>query len=77
MTKISVSLPDDVVSFLDDLVVHHRFPNRSKALAEATHCLQKTELDRQYEEALKKLNPEEEKVIANSFGEKESEWPKY
>ncbi len=77
MIKISVSLPDEVVSYLDNLVAHERFPNRSKALAGAACCLRQMELDRQYEEALKRLHPEEEKSVANSFGEKESEWPKY
>ncbi len=75
--KISISLPNEIVAFLDSLVVDHRFPNRSKALARATYELQKVERDRQYEKALRKLDSKEEKTIADSFIESDSAWPKY
>jgi len=77
MTKIAISLPDDVASFLDQVVAEGRYPSRSRALTEAARILKKQERERLYEQALRTLNPLEEKAEVNAFGERETEWPKY
>ncbi len=77
MTKVAISLPDEVAAFLDRMVARGRYPSRSRALAVAARLLERQERERVYERALAALNPADEKGEANAFGEREAEWPKY
>ncbi len=49
--KLSVSLPDDDVEYLDEYVVAQRLDSRSAALRKAIRLLRTSELGSAYEEA--------------------------
>ena len=49
--KVSVSLPDDDVEFLDDYAVAQGIPSRSAALHKAVRLLRASELGPDYEAA--------------------------
>ncbi|MDW5596335.1 ribbon-helix-helix domain-containing protein [Conexibacter stalactiti] len=46
--KLSVSLPDDDVRFLDEYAATHAFPSRSAALQQAIRALRLSELNDAY-----------------------------
>ncbi|HST43287.1 MAG TPA: ribbon-helix-helix domain-containing protein [Conexibacter sp.] len=46
--KLSVSLPDDDVRFLDEYAATHSFPSRSAALQQAIRVLRLSELNDAY-----------------------------
>jgi Arc/MetJ-type ribon-helix-helix transcriptional regulator len=49
--KVSVSLPDDDVEFLDNYAEHQGFASRSAVLHKAVRLLRASELGAAYEEA--------------------------
>ena len=49
--KVSVSIPDGDVEFLDAYSRAHGFPSRSAALRRAIHLLRASDLSRHYEAA--------------------------
>ena len=49
--KVSVSLPDEDVDYLDDYVAHRGLPSRSAALQKAVRLLRASELGAAYEDA--------------------------
>lgn len=51
--KLSISLPDDDVAYLDDAVESGTYASRSAAIARALRLLRSTELGDMYEAAFK------------------------
>lgn len=51
--KLSVSIPDDAIEYLDDLARTGRFPTRSAAIQEAIRLLRARDLGDEYESAWK------------------------
>ena len=77
-TKVAVSLDASLVSRLDALVRHARFPNRSQAveaaLMEKLARLDRTRLARE----CAKLDPTEERALAEEgMGSELAAWPEY
>lgn len=76
--KIAISISEEMLRQLDDLVSKAAFPSRSGAIQKAVHDL----LDRQYGNRLArecaKLDPEEEMAIAEEGMNSElGSWPEY
>jgi len=78
VSKIAITLDNNVLKKIDLLVKSKKFPNRSKAIQEAvTEKLTRLEKNRLAIEC-EKLNPEFEKSIAEEgFATELDEWPKY
>ncbi len=77
-TKVAVTLDAGLVERVDELVAKHRFRNRSQAiedaLVERLERLARTRLARE----CAKLNPQEEKALAEEGWAKDMEtWPEY
>jgi Arc/MetJ-type ribon-helix-helix transcriptional regulator len=51
--KVSVSIPDDDLAFLESQIAEGRFPNRSAAIHGAIRSLRTRHLESQYAEAAK------------------------
>ncbi len=49
--KVSVSLPDDDVAFLDEFAQRHHISSRSAALHQAVRLLRASQLEAAYQEA--------------------------
>lgn len=74
--KVAVTIDADLLRDLDRLVEEKTFPNRSKAVQEAlAEKLLKIKRDR-FEAECAKLDPAEEKRLAEEGMEIE-EWPEY
>ncbi|MDH4271380.1 MAG: ribbon-helix-helix domain-containing protein [Candidatus Aminicenantes bacterium] len=76
--KIAISLSKETLEILDSLVREKAFPNRSQAIEAAVeekiHRLTRVRLA----EECAKLNPEEEKELAEEgFSEDLAAWPEY
>ncbi len=76
--KIAISISEEMLKQLDDLVREETFPSRSGAIQKAVHDF----LDRQYGNRLArecaKLDPEEEMAIAEEGMNSElGSWPEY
>jgi metal-responsive CopG/Arc/MetJ family transcriptional regulator len=76
--KIAVTLDEELVSRLDQLVAARQFPNRSRAVQEAV----REKLDRmdrtRLAEQCKKLNPQFEQELAELGMNADAEtWPEY
>lgn len=76
--KIAITLDEGLLERVDQLVRHHFFPNRSKAIQSAV----REKLDRMGRNRLArecaKLNPEEERAMADEgLGTEADEWPAY
>lgn len=63
-TKISVTIPENVVTAIDTLVKEGNFPNRSAAFEEAVKKLLRNYLDAHIEAEAAKLDRETEKAEA-------------
>jgi Arc/MetJ-type ribon-helix-helix transcriptional regulator len=63
-TKISVTIPETVVSAVDTLVKQGNFPNRSAAFEEAVKKLLRSHLDAHIEAEAAKLDRDIEKAEA-------------
>lgn len=78
VAKIAVSIDEDLLDQLDQLVGAHAFPNRSRAIAEAVaEKLARLRVERLARECAM-LNPEDEKALAEEgMGSEGGEWPAY
>ena len=56
--KLSVSLPDDDIAFLDEYTTSHGVPSRSAALQQAVALLRAQELSGSYTDAWAEWEPE-------------------
>lgn len=75
--KVAITLDEDLLDEVDELVGKGVFANRSQAIAEAVReKVNRVEKRRLAVEAAK-LDPEEEKEMANEFLIGESHWPEY
>ncbi|MBI3610361.1 MAG: ribbon-helix-helix protein, CopG family [Nitrospirae bacterium] len=76
--KIAITLDDEIVKEIDRWVRERRYPNRSKAIAEAVkERMARWRKTRLIEEAAK-LDPKEEKALAEESLAAENEaWPEY
>ena len=76
-TKVAVSIERELLQTLDALVARGHFPNRSQAmelaLAEKLERLGRNRLARE----CAKLDPKEEKQLAEEMMNELSEWPAY
>ena len=64
--KVSVSLPDDDVEFLDAYADREGFPSRSAVLHKAVRLLRASELGSAYEEAWSEWSATEDSVLWDS-----------
>jgi Arc/MetJ-type ribon-helix-helix transcriptional regulator len=76
--KIAVTLDQDLLARLDQLVKEHRFPNRSSAVQEALRDkLQRLQRSRLARESAK-LDPKFEQALAEEgLTEDVEQWPEY
>jgi len=77
-TKVALTIEADLVERVDELVVRHRYRNRSQAVEAAlAEKLQRIARTRLAEECAK-LDPKEEKVLAEEgIGGNLETWPEY
>jgi metal-responsive CopG/Arc/MetJ family transcriptional regulator len=76
--KVAITIDEDTLQRLDQLVKEHVYPNRSKAIQEAVQDkikrLEKTRLARE----CAKLDPLYEQALADEgISEDVNEWPEY
>jgi metal-responsive CopG/Arc/MetJ family transcriptional regulator len=75
--KIAITIEEDLLERLDQLVADEEFPNRSRAVQEAVRDkLQKMKRNRLARECAK-LDAKEEKALAEEGLTGDSEWPEY
>jgi len=74
--KIAVTLDRKTVADLDRWVSEGRYPNRSRALQSAVNLLSEREKRTRLARELAKLDPREEKQLAEE-GMGDSAWPEY
>ncbi len=76
--KIAITLDQEIVARLDQLVEENTFPSRSRAVQEAVRDkLERMKRSRLARECAK-LDPEFEKALAEEGMERDfSEWPEY
>jgi Arc/MetJ-type ribon-helix-helix transcriptional regulator len=76
--KVAVTLDDELLREIDGLVEAGEFPNRSRALNAALVCLKEKRNRRTSLLAeLAKLDPEEERALAEERLASEAEWPAF
>jgi len=77
-SKIAITIDDNLVKQLDNLVNSRVFPNRSKAIQKAVEeKLMRMEKSRLAQECAK-LDPKYEQTLAEEgFSKELEEWPKY
>ena len=75
--KVAITLDEDLLEEVDDLVAEGLFNNRSQAIATAVREKVTRLGKRQLARELMKLDPKEEKEIAEEFINGESSWPEY
>ena len=74
--KIAVTLDPKTVADLDRWVKEGRYPNRSRALQSAVNLLSEREKRTRLARELAKLDPREEKLMAEQ-GLGDRTWPEY
>ncbi len=74
--KIAVTLEEKTVADLDRWVKEGKYPNRSRALQSAVDLLTEREKRTRLARELARLNPKEEKQLAEE-GLGTSGWPEY
>ncbi|MFK5971247.1 MAG: ribbon-helix-helix domain-containing protein [Candidatus Marithrix sp.] len=76
--KVAITLDQSILNKLDELITQKIYPNRSRAIADAIkEKLQRLEQNRLTEEC-SKLNPNEEKALAEEgISEEFVKWPTY
>jgi Arc/MetJ-type ribon-helix-helix transcriptional regulator len=76
--KVAITIEEELLRRIDQLVAAHRFPNRSKAIQEAVaEKLEQLDRTRLARECLK-LDPAVEQQLADEgIGEDLGEWPAY
>ena len=78
VAKVAITIDQDLLQEVDDLVQEGAFPNRSRAINAALVVLkeQRNRKSRLLAE-LAKLDPEEEKAMAEERFVAEAEWPEF
>ncbi len=67
--KVSVSLPDEDVEFLDDYAKAHRVASRSGAVQRAIQLLRASELSHSYAEAFEQWDQSESELWDNTVAD--------
>jgi metal-responsive CopG/Arc/MetJ family transcriptional regulator len=76
--KIAISLKKETLDRLDAVVASARFASRSRAVEEAIESLLRELDDREYEQAVALLDPEEERALAEEgMALDAAAWPSY
>lgn len=65
-SKISISLPADLVYYLDDCIREHHLETRSEVIATALRAMRERELETAYPAAAKEWNESEDAAIWDS-----------
>ena len=77
-TKVAVTIDQRLLSQVDGLVAAHEYPNRSRAIEEALHCLRKSRArSPRLLAELGKLDPREERALAEEPLACDLAWPRY
>ena len=77
VTKVAVTLETETLQQIDRWVREGRFRNRSRAIQSALAEMTARHKRRRLIEELAKLDPREERSLANSFFAGEVSWPEY
>jgi len=77
--EVAITLDQSILDKLDDLISCHIYPNRSRAIADAVkEKLQRLEQQSRLAQECAKLNPNEEKALAEEgISEEFAKWPAY
>ena len=75
--KVAITLEEDLLGDVDALVSRGIFPNRSQAIADAVREKVNHIEKKRLAEEVSKLDPEEEKELAEEWMKGESLWPEY
>ena len=75
--KIAVTIDQDLLRRLDQLVNENRFPNRSQAVQEAIRDKLRRMKRNRFITECAKLDAKEEKALADEGLTGDSEWPEY
>jgi Arc/MetJ-type ribon-helix-helix transcriptional regulator len=76
-SKVAVTLERTTLAEVDRCVKEGRFPNRSRAVQLALSEMLARHKRRRLAEELQKLDPEEEKALAEEQFRGEATWPQY
>ena len=76
-TKVAMTLETNTLKEVDRLVREGRFPSRSRAVQTALVEMMARRKHRRLIEELAKLNPKEERELAEEFFAGEAPWPEY
>lgn len=76
--KVAVTIDDELLREVDGLVRAGEFPNRSRALNAALLCLREIRGRKaRLLQELAKLDPEEERALADELLSADTEWPTF
>ena len=76
-TRVVISLDEQLLRELDRWVAEGEFPSRSRAVQTALTVLKERRTDRAFLEELAKLDPVEERALADEFLGGAAAWPEY
>ena len=76
-SKVAITLETGTLAELDRLVKAGKFPNRSRAIQTAVQEMTTRRKRRRLVEELAKLNPREERELADEVLRGEPPWPEY
>ena len=76
-TKIAITLESQTLQEIDQWVRMGRFPNRSRAIQTALSEMLARRRRRRLMEELAKINPKEERALAEESFRGEPAWPEY
>ena len=77
-SKIAITLSEETVKYLDDLVKNEVFANRSQAIQSAVdEKLQRLARHRLSEECSKLIPGEEQELAEEGIGDETALWPEY
>ncbi|MBV8886647.1 MAG: CopG family transcriptional regulator [Chroococcidiopsidaceae cyanobacterium CP_BM_RX_35] len=65
--KLSVSLPETLVRFIEKYKLIHQCKSRSQVIEVALQLLQEQELEQAYREAIQEVDPDWELTLANGL----------
>ena len=78
VSKIAITIEQEMLTKLDRLVRERVFPNRSKGIQEALAVMTRHLEENKLAAECEKLDPKEEKALAEEgFGTEADEWPEY
>jgi metal-responsive CopG/Arc/MetJ family transcriptional regulator len=76
-TKVAVTLQKDTLQELDRWVKEGQYPNRSRAIQTAIAEMASRRRRRRLIEELSKIDPKQERALADAIYSGESPWPEY